>query len=311
MKTDRLISIIMILLKCERISATRLADIFEVSPRTIYRDVESISFAGVPIITYPGSNGGIAIEEKYKIEKGFFSNADISTLLMGLGSVSTTMSDKEVVGTLAKVRQLIPENQLKDIDLKSNQISIDLTPWAGNKDLQKNLEHIKKGLDQSRILTFSYVGKGGHETKRQVEPYQLVLKEKSWYLQGYCIQKHDFRVFKVLRMTHLALEKTIFDPRPFKPKILSGADWIEKRLITIKLKCHVSIKELIIERCGDEHITPYGEDSFLVNFPFADDELGYRLLMSFGDKCECIEPTHIREKLKDRIKGMMNIYQLK
>ncbi|HBF38707.1 MAG TPA: YafY family transcriptional regulator [Firmicutes bacterium] len=308
MKIDRLMSIIMVLLNCEKISATKLAKIFEVTPRTIYRDIETISLAGIPIVTCPGVDGGIGIMSEYKIDKKFFTPSDISTLLMGLGSISTTLSQKEIIGTLEKVKSLLPKEQFRDIELKSTQISIDLTAWAGNKDLQTNLEKIKKALDDSKYISFQYFDGSGKKSDRKIEPYQLVLKEGSWYLQGYCTSRQDFRVFKIPRMSALEIINSIFTPREFHAKPLNGSEWIDKRLITIKLLVDESLRERIIERCGENNIEPYGNNKFIVNFPFAEDELGYNILLSLGDKCECLEPENVRKELIRRIKGLLNIY---
>jgi predicted DNA-binding transcriptional regulator YafY len=118
LKIDRLISIIMILLERKKISAVKLAEMFEVTPRTIYRDIETINLAGIPIITYPGINGGVGIMEEYKIDKKLFTTSDIATLLMGLGSISNAMSNDEIINTLAKVKGLVPAEQIRDIELK-------------------------------------------------------------------------------------------------------------------------------------------------------------------------------------------------
>jgi predicted DNA-binding transcriptional regulator YafY len=115
LKIDRLISIIMILLERKKISATKLAEMFEVSTRTIYRDMETINAAGIPILTFPGINGGIGIMEEYKIDKKLFTTSDITTLLMGLGSISSTLTNDEIINTLAKVKGLVPSEQIRDI----------------------------------------------------------------------------------------------------------------------------------------------------------------------------------------------------
>lgn len=309
MKIDRLISIIMILLNNERVSAIKLAEMFEVSSRTIYRDIEAISLAGIPIITYNGANGGISIMEEYKIGKKFFTTSDISTILMGLSSVSTTLSNKEVIGTLEKVKSLIPKEQFKDIELKSNQITIDLATWMGNKNFQSNIEKVKSALNDSKYLSFEYYGDNRKKDKRCIEPYKLILKENNWYLQGYCTLREDFRVFKLSRISNLEILESIFLPREFKSKPLDGSGWIDKRLITIKLLVDWSLREQMVERCGQDNVKAYGEDKFIVEFPFVADDLGYNILMGFGDKCECLAPENVRVELIKRIKKLLHIYK--
>ncbi|MEG2697269.1 MAG: YafY family protein [Cetobacterium sp.] len=309
MKIDRLISIIMVLLNNERISAIKLAEMFEVSTRTIYRDIETISLAGIPITTHNGVNGGVSIMKEYKVDKKFFTERDISTLLMGISSVLTTLPDKEIIGTLEKVKGLIPKEQIEDIELKSNQITIDLTTWMGNKDLKFNIEKIKKALNNNLYLSFEYYGINGNKSNRRIEPYKLILKDNNWYLQGYCILREDFRVFKLSRISNISVLESTFEPREFKVKSLDGSGWIDKKIITIKLLVDWPLRETMVERCGENNVKPYGNDKFLVDFPFVPDDLGYNILMGFGDKCECLSPEDVRIELVSRIQKLIDIYK--
>lgn len=164
MKVDRLVSIIMILLEKKRIGAQELADMFEVSPRTIYRDIDAISMAGIPIRSVSGVGGGFEVMPEYKIDKKVFSANDLSALLMGLSSLSGMVRGNELVHALAKVRSFIPADRAKDIELKVNQICIDLSPWTGNGSIQPYLEIIQAALQESRLLTFEYIAHHGNKT---------------------------------------------------------------------------------------------------------------------------------------------------
>ncbi len=310
MKIDRLMSIIMELLNCDKISAPKLAEKFEVNTRTIYRDIDTIAMAGIPIVTYPGVNGGISIMPEYKVDKKFFSASEISTLLIGLSSISSTLSGKEVAGTLAKVRNLLPEKQIKEIELQASHIRIDLTTWRGNQHLKPNLDLIKRALINNRYLAFEYYGPNAKKSKRRIEPYQLILKEGKWYLYGYCILREDFRIFKLTRMANPELDKAAFVPREFTSKPLDGTGWIKNRLITLKLRVHNSLREQMLEFCSEENITTFDKDRLLVNLPFTEDDYGYNILIGFGDKCECLEPLHVREELVHRIKKLLNVYNI-
>ena len=192
MKVDRLVSIIMILLEKKRIGAQELADRFEVSPRTIYRDIDTINMAGIPVRSTSGVGGGFEIMPEYKMDKRVFSTAELSALLMGLSHLSGMVRGEELLSALAKVRSFIPADKAKEIDLKANQICIDLRPWMGNRNIQSNLETIQSALQESRLLSFSYVDGHGNQTERTVEPYQLVLKGSHWYFQGYCHERKDY-----------------------------------------------------------------------------------------------------------------------
>src|SRR5699024_7045466 len=187
MKIERLISIIMILLDKERISAQQLADMFEVSPRTIYRDIDAIDMAGIPIRSTSGVGGGFEIMSRYKIDQNVFSSADLSAILMGLSSLSNLIRGDVLINALEKVISVILADREKDIELKANQIYIDLSPWMGNMNIQAYLEIIKTALHERKLLSFEYADRYGNKAVRTAEPYQLVLKGSHWYWQGYCL----------------------------------------------------------------------------------------------------------------------------
>lgn len=306
MKIDRLISIIMILLERDKVSASRLAEMFEVTPRTIFRDIDSINQAGIPIITYPGVRGGIGIMEQYKIEKRLFTVSDITALLTGLGSIHSTMSSEEILNAMAKVKGLIPEEQVREIELKSGRIIIDHAPWLGNKILKLKLNDIKTAMDEHRLLTFNYSDQEGKASTRRVEPYRLVLKDANWYLQGYCTAREDFRIFRLSRISALEVLEETYTPREFDPGPLTPPS---QEVITITLRIDSSLRDLMLELCGEENVVPYGNHKFTVYFPFTENDFGYHMLLRMGNQCECLEPPHVRAELVRRIKGLLAVYE--
>ena len=163
MKVDRLVSIIMMLLDKKRIGAQELANTFEVSPRTIYRDIEAINMAGIPIRSISGVGGGFEIMPEYKIDKKVFSTADLSAILMGLSSLSNMVRGDELVNALAKVKSFIPAEKAKDIEIKTNQICIDLSPWIGNRNIRPYLETIRTALQDCKLLSFEYTAHRGNK----------------------------------------------------------------------------------------------------------------------------------------------------
>lgn len=309
MKVDRLISIIMVLLERKKMSAKSLAEMFEVSLRTIYRDIETINIAGIPIASSPGVGGGFHIMENYKVDKKVFTTSDITALLMGLGSISPMLSNKEMVNTLAKVRSLIPTEQANEIELKSNQIMIDLKPWMGNKNLQPFLDMIKTALQKQAVLSFHYSDRKGQMSVRKIEPYKLALKENHWYIQGFCLNKQDFRLFKLSRISNLEMLDATFVRRELPAAISEFTNIMSKKQSVIKLLIHESIKDRLLDYCSSEHIIAYEDNQFIVHFPFIADDFGYNLLFSFGDKCECLEPPEVRAEMIRRIRNMSKLYE--
>ncbi|MDR3270251.1 MAG: YafY family transcriptional regulator [Peptococcaceae bacterium] len=235
--------------------------------------------------------------------------ADLSAILMGLSSLANMIRGDELVNTLAKVKSFIPADRAKDIELKANQIYIDLSPWIGNRNIQAYLEIIKTALQKSKLLSFAYADRYGNKTARTAEPYQLVLKNSHWYWQGYCLKRNDFRLFKLSRMSHLQIREEPFTPRDYQKPTLDFADIMATMQKTIKIRIHKSVMDRVLDFCAYEHFSPDGNERYIVSFPFIENEYYYNILFSFGDKCECLEPLHIRTEMKRRIHDIAILYE--
>lgn len=309
MKVDRLMSIVLVLLDKGRIRAQELADMFEVSLRTIYRDIDAIDLAGIPIRSTPGAGGGFEIMPDYKIDRKFFSTADLSAILMGLSSLSSMIRGDELINALAKVKSFIPADSAKEIELKVNQICIDLSQWMGNSNIQPYLEIAKTALQESRFLTFDYVAHHGNRAARKIEPYQLVLKGSHWYLYGYCHERNGFRLFRLSRMSNLQIQEEDFTLRDYPKPQLEFSDVLASMQTKIKIRIHKSIMDRVLDYCTFENFSPDGDEHYIVDFPFVENEYHYDILLGFGNQCECLEPLRIRTQIKHRIYEIAAIYE--
>lgn len=309
MKVDRLVSIIMTLLDKKRIGAQELAEMFEVSPRTIYRDIDAINLAGIPVRSIPGVGGGFEIMPEYKIDKKVFSTDDLSAILMGLSNLSNMVRANELVNVLAKVKSFIPADKAKDIEIKTNQIRIDLSPWLGNRNIQPYLRMIQTALENNNLLSFEYIAHQGKKTARTVEPYQLVVKSGHWYFYGYCCRRDDYRLFRLSRMSGLRVEQEAFIPRDYQRPVLNFEEIMETMQTEIKIRIHKSVLDRVLEFCAYDNFVPDGNEYYIVRFPFIENEYYYDILLSFGDKCECLEPLHIRSEMEHRIRNIAAIYR--
>ena len=308
MKIDRLVSIIMTLLDRERIGARELADTFEVSPRTIYRDIEAINLAGIPIHSVSGVGGGFEIMPEYKLDNKVFSTADLSAILMGLSSLSNVVRGDELINAFEKVKSFIPAEKARDIEIKANQISIDPSPWIGRRNIQPYLEMIKTALREHKLLCFEYTAHHGNRTLRTVEPYQLVWKGSHWYVQGYCYFRNDYRLFKLSRISKLQMKQEAFIPRDYQKPILDFEEIAETMQTEIKIRIHNSVLDRVLEYCTYDRFVPDGDEYYIVKFPFIENDYHYDILLGFGDKCECLEPVRIRTEIRRKIQDMAAVY---
>lgn len=309
MKIDRLVSIIMILLERKKISAPELAKMFEVNLRTIYRDIDAINQAGIPIITYRGPNGGIGIMEEYKLEKKLFTLSDISELLIGLNGIYSTMSSQELLNTMAKLKGLVPKNEMEQVEEKTNQIKIDHTPWFGNERIKLSLEKLKTAINENKFISFKYFDRLGQKSKRKIEPYRLVLKNSNWYIQGYCTLRKDFRIFQIANLSSFEILDETFIPRDFDYESLDIYFRTNRETITLKLLIDESLLDIMLEFCGKDNVTFYKDNKYVAYFPFVEDDYFYNMILRFDDKCECLEPEHVRLEIIRRIERLLSIYQ--
>lgn len=309
MKSDRLITILMILLNTKRTTAKLLSQQLEVSVRTIYRDLDSLLVAGVPVNTIQGINGGIYIDENFKLDNSYFSTSEIIHLLHGLNGVENIFNDKGVNTTYEKIKHLVPDNKEKEIYNSTQKIEIDLTSWQEHESNIENLQIVKKALDNNQELIFDYIDKSGNQTSRNIEPYKLIFKELNWYIEGFCLEKKSFRVFKLSRMLNLTNSMINFTPRGFIPADNSVNGWIKDKLFYITVIFNQSILEMMIKRCGEKNIRLISNNSYEAEMPFTDDEYSYNLLLSFGKNIRCIKPNFVVNKLRKHINEISNIYK--
>lgn len=306
MKIDRLIAMIMILLENEVISAGALAKKLEVSSRTIYRDIDTLTMAGLPIFTTQGVAGGVGLMKSYKIDKKLFTPKDIQTLLTSLRSYRQLYNHKEIVHVLEKLSNIGQEGVKSE---KGSSFTVDLSLNQGNRSLRSLLSSVETAINEERYIKFDYINKDGNVTSRKIEPYQVVFKESSWYLQAFCTLKEDYRIFKLARMSNLYVLPETFVPRDFSPLAMDGSGWMSDERVPVKIRIALSLMEKVIERYGEENIISVEGDRCLAVFPIVNNEYGYDILLRFGDKCEIIEPSDVREAFQNYVRKILAIYK--
>lgn len=186
MRIDRMLSIVITLLHKEKISARELADKFEVSVRTVYRDIQAINRAGIPIITYAGSSGGIGLMDTFKLDRRLLSMEDFIYILSSLKGINETLDNKEIENAIDKISSLVPKEKSELIDSQLEHIIFDMVPWGYAKKQTKKVKSLHESIINKQIIEFQYIDQNGKATKRNVEPMSLVFKGSTWYLFGYC-----------------------------------------------------------------------------------------------------------------------------
>ncbi|MFZ5967225.1 MAG: helix-turn-helix transcriptional regulator [Bacillota bacterium] len=310
MKVDRLLAIIMMLIKKKRVQAKDLAELFDVSVRTIYRDIDAINLAGIPIITYQGSNGGIEIAEGYRLDKNVLTNDELASIAVALKSISSSYDDLHIEPLLEKIRGVVPQSQTEAFKAKSEHFFVDFTPWGNDGTLKQKISKLKEGIRLSRRVEFTYQNTKGEILKRLVEPYTIVLKENKWYLYGFCLLREEFRLFKVSRMKHVEVldteyhrEELVLEELPWNQGWFDSSEAVE-----LVLKFDKDLRMFVEEQFGTEKVSSDEAGDYILKITFPMSDWVYGFILSFGHKVEVIEPDFIREAIRESALSLLKIY---
>ncbi|MEK5395299.1 helix-turn-helix transcriptional regulator [Paenibacillus sp. FSL K6-2859] len=300
-KVERLISIIMILLKKEVVAATEFSQLFNVSKRTILRDMETLGLCNIPIYSVIGVKGGFGIMDEYKVDKRLLSSSDLQNILTALGGLEQILLTEEVERTIKKIEAMVSPLSL------NRSIQLSFYDWEGRSEILETVKTCQKSITKKKLVSFNYTDKDGAVTDRMVEPYELHFSESSWYLKGFCLHRQGSRTFKLSRIDHISMDERTFHPRD---------DWSEQgheasylpQFVTIKAWISTSIKDQIIERYGRKSIEDHGPGLLLATIYVPQNYMGFQLLASFGTHLKVVEPKTYVDDFRNYLSQMMENY---
>lgn len=301
MKIDRLIGILSVLLQEESVTAPELAEKFEVSRRTINRDIEALCKAGIPIRTVQGAGGGISIMDGYRMERTLLTSKDMQMILAGLRSLDS-VSGSHYYSQLMEKLQVGSSNFVSGRDF----ILIDLSSWYKDTIAPK-MELFQNAIEERKLVTFHYYAPHG-DSIRTIEPYYLIFKWSSWYVWGWCMDRKDFRMFKLNRMDELMKTEVRFISRKVPMPDLS----IEKIFpgeIKVKALFTSDSKWRLVEEFGIHCFTEQENGTLLFCADYTDKENLLSWLLTFGSKVKVLEPVEVRDELIYIAKKMVYEYE--
>ncbi len=286
MKLDRMIGILSILLQQDRVTAASLAEKFEVSRRTIYRDIESLCMAGIPMVTEQGQNGGVSIMDGYKIDRTLLSRSDMQAVLTGLRSLDSVSGTNRYAQLMEKLSAGV-----SDLPAENTHILIDLASWYKDS-LTPKIELIHEAIFSGRKVSFLYFAPKG-ESMRSIEPYSLIFQWSNWYVWGWCDSRKDFRLFKLRRMLDVRTG-ALFEKRTAPAPDLSQ-ERVFPHIYQVKAKIAPQFRWRLIEEYGPESFTVQPDGSLLFTFGFTDKQNIISWIVSFGDGAQLLEPAGLRQ----------------
>lgn len=294
---NRLFEIVYILMQKRKTTAKELADKFEVSTRTIYRDIETLSTANIPIYASKGKDGGIGLLDEYVLNKTILSEEEQNQILFALqGMIKVRGQDEKDI--LEKLSTLFN----KEIN---DWIRIDFSNWSKDNMQENRFDIIKSAILNKQLIQFNYYNSNVEESKRIVEPLQIWFKDKSWYLISYCKLKKDYRIFKIARIKEVKILQEHFE------RELPKEEENEKHNVKI-IELELEIDKAMTYRVHDEfeskEITKKEDGNFIIKVKYPENEWVYGYILSFGEYAKVLNPGYAKNIIKDKLQKILKNY---
>lgn len=294
---NRLFEIVYILMQKKKITAKELADKFEVSIRTIYRDIEILSRANIPIYTIKGKDGGIGLLDEYVLNKTILSEKEQNQILFALQGM------KKVVGEDEK--DILEKLSILFNKKVNDWIKIDFSNWGKDKTQKERFEMIKTAILNRKKIEFIYYNSNGNESKRIVEPLQIWFKDKSWYLISYCKLKEDYRIFKIARIKGIKILEEHFERELPKEK---KEEKYRLKNILLELEINKEMAYRVYDEFESKEISKKDNGNFIVKVEYPENEWVYGYILSFGEHIKVLSPDRARNVIKYKLEKTLKNY---
>ncbi len=302
MQLSRLFETVYLLLNHKRLTASELAQRFEVSTRTIYRDIETLSASGIPVYTTQGMGGGICIGDSYVLNKSTLSDEEQAQILLALESLSAT--DAAQAGALlGKLGSLFNKES-------ANWIEVDFSRW-GNREQDRNaLATLKDAILGQQALSFTYYTGYGEVSQRKVYPIKLIYKGRAWYLQAFDLTRDAYRTFKMCRMEKLSqcgeafVRESLPQAPPLEPSVSGVIPTCQATL-----HFHQSAAWRIWDEFGHDGVIRDTDGSFIVKVLLPNDSGLLPYLISLGTAVKVLAPPELRQALALELKTILAAYE--
>ena len=301
MQIDRLIQIVFLLLRHENITAKQLAEELCVSTRTMYKDHNILSVAGIPITSQKGFGGGLSLLQGFSLDKSYFTQEEQNNIVQAL-QILKSSNYPDADKSLNKVAGLFSHN------LQSEWLEIDFSYWGSPEKERNNITALERAIINKYVITFTYFNAELTVTHQTVEPLKLVFKSHSWYLVAYSENKKDIRTFKMSRIRELQITNQLFDRE--LPKDFSITPVYKEEYNTPVFILHFSekIAYKVYDEFQEKYIKKLDDGTLEVTFRYQLSDWTFLYLLSFGEYVEIIEPVEARNILKEKAKKIFSMY---
>lgn len=301
---SRLFQIIYYLLDKKQVSAAELAERFEVSVRTIYRDIDTLSGAGIPVCTTAGRGGGISLLDGFVLDRALLSDQEKQDILLGIQSLSAV----QYPDTDAVLLKLKSSFQAAEADW----IEIDFSRWGSAPGKEKQtFRQLKKAVLDRLLIRFLYYNSSGEAICRTCQPLKLIYKDKAWYLHAYCLVRNDYRLFRISRMQEIEVTDTHFTSHEEKTLPCPAAIPVLKDFGTpvyMEFAFSKDAGSRLYDTFDDSAIT-VTETGFLVKATLPLNQWLFDFILSFGDRITILTPHSLKEEITKRLESALRHYK--
>ncbi len=292
---NRLFEIVYILMQKRKTTAKELADRFEVSTRTIYRDIETLSTANIPIYASKGKDGGIGLLDEYVLNKTILSEEEQNQILFALQGMKKIKGQDEKY--ILKKLSILFNKKIND------WIKIDFSNWGNVQE--ERFDMIKSAILNKQLVEFTYYNSNGEESKRIVEPLQIWFKDKSWYLISYCRNKEDYRIFKIARIKEIKMLQEHFERELPKEEESEKHNF---KIIELELEINKAMTYRVYDEFESKEITKKQDGNFIIKVKYPENEWVYGYILSFGECAKVLNPFYAKNIIKDKLQKTLKNY---
>ena len=300
MQINRLFKIVYLLMKKKSITAKELAAHFEVSKRTILRDIDALATAGIPVYTSQGKGGGISILDRFILDKTVISEAEQEQILFALQGMSATQYI-ETESILSKLRSLFKKTD-------KDWIEVDFSRWGNSAEDKARFDTLKNAVINERVVSFTYSSSFGETVERKAYPLKLAFKSTSWYLQAFCLLRNDYRIFKISRMKNVEILAEVFDSKAFKIPEIQTSENQFPCIVDVTLHIMPNATYRVYDEFDERSIIKNKDGSLIVTMSVPNDYWIIDYLLSFGESLEVLAPQSIRDEVIRRAEEIKNVY---
>ncbi|MBR3804098.1 MAG: YafY family transcriptional regulator [Clostridia bacterium] len=308
MKYSLMLKILFLLLSRKKVSAKYISDRFEISVRTVYRYIDELSLAGVPIYNERGRNGGYSISDTYKLPANYLNEEEIENVINALSGINNDLRSNVLESAILKISAIT-----KPVDntsaLSFGNLVIDGTAWGSSNNYSETLKVIQKAIEENLLIQIEYLDRDGKTSNRIIEPHVLALKQGLWYAYSYCHERKDFRLFKIGRIHSLKITSENFIRRDISDMNEVFSKWYGETEEDIDLLVEKSAVDDVIEWLGVDKISssPSGKITASTSLPI-NDYLTAKIL-SFGNKVKVLSPKKLKDAVLKTARSIEDLYK--